>query len=219
MLRNNKGFTLIEMLVAMAVAGLAMSAIYTTYNSQQKSYVVQQEIAIMQQNLRAGMQMLMSELRMAGFDPTGKADAGIETADDYTDDANQSVIRFTRDDNEDGDVTDSGEDLTYSLYTSSNVQKLGRKNPSTNMPVAEYIDKFHLHFLDDDNSLLNVTTANIGDIRSVQITIVGQSANYDPDYSNAFTYQDLQGNSFTIAADGYRRAVLSAQVQCRNLGL
>ena len=49
------GFTLVELLVAIAVAGIVMAGIYSSYYSQQKSYVAQKQVAAMQQNLRVGM--------------------------------------------------------------------------------------------------------------------------------------------------------------------
>jgi len=44
---NTQGFTLVELLVAMAVSLLAVGAIYSTFLSQFKSYQIQEEIAAM----------------------------------------------------------------------------------------------------------------------------------------------------------------------------
>lgn len=74
------GFTLVEMLVAVAISGILVVAIYTAYVIQQKSYVVQEQVAETQQNLRAAMIRLLSEIRQAGCDPTGAAGAGIVQA-------------------------------------------------------------------------------------------------------------------------------------------
>ncbi len=52
---SNQGFTLLELVVAMALVGIIMAGVYATYFSQQKSYLVQDQVAAMQQNLRAGM--------------------------------------------------------------------------------------------------------------------------------------------------------------------
>ena len=63
------GFTLVELLVAMAVSGIVAAAIFTVFKSQQDSYIVQEDVAAMQQNLRAGMSMLSHDVRMAGHGP------------------------------------------------------------------------------------------------------------------------------------------------------
>jgi len=84
------GFTLIELLVAMAVSGVVASSIFMAYKAQQISYVNQEQVAVMQQNLRAAMYFMEREIRMAGFDETGSAGAGIQTAA-------PDSIRFTTD--------------------------------------------------------------------------------------------------------------------------
>lgn len=61
------GFTLIEILIALAILGIATTAIFTTFISQHKSYVVQNAVAEMQQNLRGGMQFLEMDARNAGY--------------------------------------------------------------------------------------------------------------------------------------------------------
>lgn len=209
--KNDNGFTLVEILVAMLVSGLVLSGIYSTYQSQQRSYILQEQIAQMQQNQRAAMYMISRELRMAGFDPSSSADAGIVDGQ-WT----STFLRFTKDDNGDGDVTDSGEDLTYSLYVSDGIPKLGRKNPTTNQPVAENIQELWFVYLDENNSV----TATLADIRSVEITLVARTGQPTPDYVNTTTYSNKLGTkTFGPYNDAYHRSVLSEQVNCRNLGL
>jgi type IV pilus assembly protein PilW len=53
---------------------IVLSAIYITYSYQSKSYVAQEHISEMQQNLRAAMYMLSRDLRMAGYDPFPRHD-------------------------------------------------------------------------------------------------------------------------------------------------
>ena len=62
----SSGFTILEMVIAMLVAGLAMTAAYTSYNVQEKSFAVQRDAARMEASLRAAMQAIKSDLRNAG---------------------------------------------------------------------------------------------------------------------------------------------------------
>lgn len=65
--QNNQGFTLVELLVAMAVGLVVLAAIFYTFKSQQDSYVVQSQVAVAQQNVRAAMYMISRDIQMAGY--------------------------------------------------------------------------------------------------------------------------------------------------------
>ena len=49
---KNKGFTLIEILVSLAILGIVLAGIYSVYNMQHKSYIVQEQVTEMQQSER-----------------------------------------------------------------------------------------------------------------------------------------------------------------------
>jgi prepilin-type N-terminal cleavage/methylation domain-containing protein len=66
-IKINKGVTLIELLIALAISSILIAAIYRIFISQQKSYVVQEQVVDMQQNMRVSISRMMSEIRMAGF--------------------------------------------------------------------------------------------------------------------------------------------------------
>jgi prepilin-type N-terminal cleavage/methylation domain-containing protein len=66
-LRKNNGITLIELLVALVITSILVAAVYRTFLSQQKTYTVQEQVVDMQQNVRAGINRMMREIRMAGF--------------------------------------------------------------------------------------------------------------------------------------------------------
>ena len=78
--KNEKGFTLIEVLIAMALVGLVMTAVYRVYSQQVAVNNTQTIVRDMQQNIRAALYHMERELRMAGLDPSGNADAGVELA-------------------------------------------------------------------------------------------------------------------------------------------
>ena len=72
-INNKKGFTLTELLVSLAISGVIMAGVYSVFSSQQRSYVAQEQITEVQQNLRASMLILSRNVRMAsfGFGPDG----------------------------------------------------------------------------------------------------------------------------------------------------
>jgi len=64
-----RGFSLLEVLVAMLVLSFFMLGVTTIYLSNQRAYERGQTQAETHQNARVGLEMLTRELRMAGFDP------------------------------------------------------------------------------------------------------------------------------------------------------
>ncbi len=67
--KRDRGFTLIELMIAMAVALIVLAAIYRVYQTQQKAYTTQQLVVAMQQNARLAMTLMKREIRMAGYKP------------------------------------------------------------------------------------------------------------------------------------------------------
>ena len=66
--QNKNGFTLLELLISLAVASVVMMGIYSLYDTHQKTYMTQSQIVEMHQNLRAGMLLMVNEIREAGYD-------------------------------------------------------------------------------------------------------------------------------------------------------
>ena len=65
---NAKGMTLIELLVVLVICAVLVGGIYRLFVSQTKAYSVQEQVVEAQQNTRAAMELLLRDLRMAGFD-------------------------------------------------------------------------------------------------------------------------------------------------------
>jgi len=66
-LKEDKGVTLIELLIALVISGVLIAALYRTFIGQQKTYIVQDQVVDMQQNVRVAINKMMREIRMAGF--------------------------------------------------------------------------------------------------------------------------------------------------------
>jgi prepilin-type N-terminal cleavage/methylation domain-containing protein len=65
---NKKGITLIELLVALVICAIVIAAIYRLFITQSRAYVVQDQVVEIQQNIRTAMEMMVRDIRMAGFD-------------------------------------------------------------------------------------------------------------------------------------------------------
>jgi type IV pilus assembly protein PilW len=222
---SNQGFTLIELMIAMVVSLLALGAIYSTFSAQHKSYQVQQETADMHQNIRAAMYYMQREIRMAGCDPVGIANARIITA-------NATLIHFTEDvigdtpvSDADGATDDPNEDITYSLNANKNLE---RDTGGGNQVVAQNIDALDFVYLDGASppNVLNpggsdVPAANLSKIRSVEITIVARTT--DPllyGAENNRVYRNQQNfQIYAAPGDHVSRRRLTSYIKCRNLGL
>jgi prepilin-type N-terminal cleavage/methylation domain-containing protein len=66
-LKKKKGFTLIELLIVLVISTLLVAGLYRTFINQQKTFAVQEQVVDMQQNVRAAINRMMTEIRMAGF--------------------------------------------------------------------------------------------------------------------------------------------------------
>ncbi|KIH76921.1 prepilin-type N-terminal cleavage/methylation domain-containing protein [Geoalkalibacter ferrihydriticus] len=70
-LRDNRGFGLIEVLIASAVMLVVMGAIMSLYLGSQRTAKVETDFAHVQDNLRLAFDQLTKDVRMAGFLVTG----------------------------------------------------------------------------------------------------------------------------------------------------
>jgi type IV pilus assembly protein PilW len=239
-LREN-GFTLIELLIAMAITGIVTAAIYAAFHSQQKSYLVQEDVADIQQNLRAGMDLMAREIRMAGFDPTTDANAGIVSATsnamNFTMDAGNGVDDdgdgSTDETDEvvfDGDTNDPNENITFGFSAANDADNdgiadngaadIGRNTGGGFQPVAENIHAIEFFYTLADGTQTSAPAAvDLDNIRSVQITILARADRIDQNFYNSTQYTTPGGQNWGPNNDRFRRRLLTTTVKCRNMGL
>jgi type IV pilus assembly protein PilW len=143
-IQNERGVTLVELLVALVMSAIVMLAIMATFASQERSQAIQQQVGQMQQNLRSAMYIMSSEIRMAGYDTSldraagagiilawpdqiqftmdvtgGEADGEDDDADGATDEADEAQYG-------DGDTNDVNEDIRYALDAADDADANGR---------------------------------------------------------------------------------------------
>ena len=243
--KRENGFTMTELLVAMAMTAIVMAAVYSTYKSQQDSYVAQEQVVEMQQNIRASFYQLARDLRMAGYNPLRSSYVGGFTATKLVSDGNDETtttsthLAFYMDLNTPGipdspngriGTDDDEEQIAYRFFNNA-LQKF-RVSDDTWQTVADNIDAVDFVYLDPDgtditNQVENTPTALstvtelpfIDSIRSVEISIGARTGRVDNDFTDTQPYNNLRGTEILSAQnDHYRRRLLSTTIFCRNLG-
>ncbi|MDP2863390.1 MAG: prepilin-type N-terminal cleavage/methylation domain-containing protein [Desulfobacterales bacterium] len=177
---SNEGITLIELMVAMAVAGIVLMAIYSAYHTQSTIYRTQSVELAMQQNLRGAVYLLESEIRMAGYDMNDTGNFGIidirfRNIDDDLDLNGNSSITFTSDLDDDGirdmvadsdpvtnDIADPGsalpknEKISFCIYdnpvaTPDGILDMARNNGGGRQIIGESIVALGLAYAFDND--------------------------------------------------------------------
>ncbi len=223
---RSDGFTLLELMIALALGSIIITQVYLAYVTQKKSSITQERVAEMQQNLRATMYHLVHNLRMAGYNPSGGAScAGFSQAA-------VGSMDFSMDLNGNGNCSDSGERIQFAFSGGVDANNdgipdggtpasLGMQTNGTGgyQPIGENIESFEFHYLDKDGN----ATTTLSDIRSVQISLLAIVGRPDRDYTNKISYDPASGvnTSWKRASsiDNFRRRLLITTVSCRNMGL
>ena len=219
----NRGFTIVELLIAMVVSLLALGAIYSTFLNQHKSYVVQEETSAMNQNLRIALFYVQREIRMAGCDPTGNANAKIITASATSINFTEDVRGDLDESDSDGDTDDANEDITYRLKANNLVKNTG----GGNQMVVQNIDALDFVYLDGSSppKVLNPGGSSVPDesldqIRSVEVTMVARTDRSTLASQNNNAYFNQRGwQILGPQNDNFSRRRLTVWIKCRNLGI
>ncbi|MCP3940830.1 MAG: prepilin-type N-terminal cleavage/methylation domain-containing protein [Desulfobacteraceae bacterium] len=163
-LKTANGFSLMELMIAMALFSIIIAAIIGSRTRQQEQHITQTQAVEMQQNVRAVMFMMKKAIRMAGFNPytTDYTNNGINTADSttltfsYVDTVTELLSTDTyafEDDDGDGNI----DDITLNAVV-----------------LAENISNLTFTYFDGTSPVPNAIAAPVAtpaDIRSIQISI------------------------------------------------
>ncbi len=206
-LNTERGFSLIELMAAIAISAIVLGAITATFISQSRSFVTQEQINGMQQAARAAMDMITREVRMAGYDPTGNGFSGIHYH------SNQIHIRADLGgdnpvDPPDGNPNDANENIYYSYDPVQRLIERDDRDGSGMETLVENIEGpggasgFTFVYLDGAGATISSGSGE-ANIRQVQLTITARAAKSDPNYP---------------LNDGFRTYTLTSLITPRNLG-
>ena len=188
--RQKNGFTLIELLAGILISAILLAGIYSVFFSQKTVFSAQEQVAEMNQNIRAALDLMTREIRLAGYKTSTSTFNGIATA-------TSDSIQILADLNQNGDTADDNENISYTYNAGARqICRNGISLPA--VPVADNITNLSLQYT-LKNGTVTPAPANLADIRKITISITARTTHPD------------QGTGT------YRNITLSSDIALRNL--
>jgi prepilin-type N-terminal cleavage/methylation domain-containing protein len=182
-MRNKYGFTLVELLVVVAIVAIVAGAIYGVFQSSNRTYVVQDAVMAMQQDARFGLKYVAEQAMMAGYDPRGIGENtfGFQlnaTWDGDSQTCNATNLAFTMDDDQDGAVNVTDTERAAFRLQGGALQRFRNANGSppagwdTIITGVDTANSFFTYVYSDQTSDNAPNATNLDKIRDVRITLV-----------------------------------------------
>jgi len=127
-MKNQKGFTLVELIVAMAVATLVLAAVYMAVNSTQRHSTGIERKVVAQQDVKAALDLMALEISMASYNPSFASDVWRNASDctaagvnEYRgiQEATASALTVEMDLDENGNTTGTNEKIRYNYIATA----------------------------------------------------------------------------------------------------
>jgi type IV pilus assembly protein PilW len=184
------GFTLVEVLMCIAILSILFGTIYRTFDTFNRSYTSENVKAGVQQKSRLGIDLMARDIRLAGLDPLGTSAAGFNPAN-----TSSTSIQFSADLNYDGDLDDPFEDIIYALNGNLLQQTSDLGSGPLTATLLDNVSALSFSYLDQEDNLLPEPVA-VDQIRTVLISL---------------TLQRPAGRNGTVSR------TYTTRVRCRNL--
>lgn len=215
----NKGFSLIELIIAMAISTTVLSGIVAVFHKQVVSHNTERLMVSMQQNVRAAASFMERDIRMARYDPRGFSGAAILVA-------NEGQLSYQTDRNENG-IIDADETITYALNGDELVRGDVLPFAAAAAPqVARNIDALNFDYFDANGNNISDKSVTpwvvpLNQIASIQVSIVARAGNTIPvgftRVTDTTQYRNRSGDIiFGPANDVFRRMQVTTDIDCRN---
>ena len=193
---SREGFTLVEMVVALSLSLVTVSAVYSLYVSELRAQYVREDRLEMQQQARVVIDVISRELLMAGYDPQG-VNNDVDLSNDFlgiTYDPDRLIIKA--DLNGNGVIADANESITF-VYDAK-THTLRRNTGGGNQPFGENFESFLVEYFDQRGN----PTVDSASIQQVKITVTARTEAPDHKY---------------VPNSGYRTITLQSRLTPRNL--
>jgi type IV pilus assembly protein PilW len=156
------GFTVAELVLALAMMMMVMAAMISLLISLNRSYTTQNVTAGVQQVTRAGIDIMTRDIRMAGLNPLKINQIGIL-------EASVDKIRFQHDVNGNGTIeSDQDEDIAYLLNRNHQLIRQKDGNSRSNKSLINHVEDLTFKYVDREDE----ETSILEDIQSVEISLM-----------------------------------------------
>ena len=208
--KNRGGFTLIELMIALLIMGVLLTAIYRVFISQEGMFRTQEQVAGMQENLRATTEFLNQEMSWLGYGVPNLAIryAGttqiIYKANLPNTGGTDSFVRYTFDATNER-IMRAVETTLAAVQNDNNLKILANDVDSL---TFSYFDGFgaQLTQISPLNPAVSPTNDNaLATIRRIRSTIVVKSSRPDLNYTNP------------TKGDNFRRRSAVVDIKTRNV--
>jgi len=182
---SHAGFSMIELLIVIAVLAILFTFIYKGFERLNRYYTAENVKAATQQSARIGVEMMLQDIRLAGLNPLGTAGAGVVAA-------TPTSLHFTADANFDGDVADPFEDITYGLNLDGTCGTcLQQTNHLGTETLLGDVSALGFRYFDTNDDLIPFPiddAAELAAIRTVEISLsLNRPAGREGSVSRAYT--------------------------------
>ncbi|MDX2500691.1 MAG: hypothetical protein QNL14_09305 [Deltaproteobacteria bacterium] len=160
-LSGDEGFTLAEVVMALGIMLVVLTAIINLFTSLNRTYTTQNVAAGVQQVTRAGIDIMTRYIRMAGLNPLNLNPIGIVQA-------SPDMIRFKLDTDGDGTIaTNTSEDMAYLLNGNKQLIRQLNGDSYSNVSLVENVTDLTFRYLDNQDLETNELSA----IRTVEVSL------------------------------------------------
>lgn len=187
---NKRAFSLVELMVALAMATIFITATLTIADMSIVTYGAQERVSDAQQSVRAALDLMVRDIRMAGYDPMALNAAPTTGIGILA--ASETSLQFSADLNADQVNNGGAEDLTY--YYDADNKRLRQKEGGEAYPQTfiENVSAMKFSYFDANGD----PTERLDDIVTVVVTLTVEDR-----YHKDVTFQ----------------RTLTTRINCRNL--
>jgi type IV pilus assembly protein PilW len=194
-LLNKTGVTLIELLVVLVIFAVVVAGIYRVFVAQTKAYTVQDQVVEVQQNIRSAMELLLRDVRMAGYDNDGPS-SQITIANPIIPGDHSVTVNYEYDNTHRYEVTYQVN--TGILTRQGAMYNTGGLESSTTENVLENVDALNFSYgvdTDDDgavNSWVSAGAAGTARVIALKVSLTARPDQTNPDVQKTVSPRSLE---------------------------